>query len=188
MARFLPAASGFRRAIRGKPSGFLGIFKKRRKILHLALTSGKGCGILSMWLAMTNRSADTERRRTWERRTLRGTTGGAGRKRSFFPSRRPRGRDCGPVWLTPVMIGISALSFPSFPVFLMNGPGRTPYRLGPNAARFQLCVLGAGGVFSKALAPSPAVLYNESSHADGAAAPARIRRRNPYADRKVDPS
>ena len=55
----------------------------------------------------------------------------------------------------------------------MNGPGRTPYRLGPNAARFQLCVLGAGGVFSKALAPPPAVLYNESSHADGAEAPAR---------------
>lgn len=77
-----------------------------------------------------------------------------------------------PVWLTPVMIGISPLSFPSFPVFLMNGPGRTPYRLGPNAARFQLCVLGAGGGFAKALAPLPAVLYNRNSYAAGAEAPA----------------
>lgn len=75
MARFLPAASGLRRAISGKPSGFLGIFKKRRKILQIVLTSGGGCGILSMWLAMTNRSADTERRRTWERRTLRDPAG-----------------------------------------------------------------------------------------------------------------
>ncbi len=138
-----------------KTQRFSGNFQKRRKFLHLALTSGKGCGILSMWLAMTNRSADTKRRRTWERRPLRGTTGGAGRKRSFFPSRRARGCGRRPVWLTPVMIGISPLSFPSFPVFLMNGPGRTPYRLGPNAARFQLCVLGAGGGFFKSTCAAP---------------------------------
>ena len=143
-------------------------FKKMQKILHWFLTSGGRCGILRLRLGMTNHSADTERRRTWERRTLRGTTGGADRKRSFFPSRQTRKRGCGPVWLTPVMIGISPLSFPSFPVFLMNGPGRTPYRPGPNAARFQLCVPGAGGGFAKALAPLPTVLYNKSSYAAGA--------------------
>ena len=155
MARFLPAASGFRRAICGKPSGFLGIFKKRRKILHLALTSGEGCGILNMRLAMTNLSADTERRRTWERRPLRGTTGGAGRKRSFFPSRRPRGRGRGPVWLTPVMIGISPLSFPLISCFPHERPRTDAIPSGAKRRPFPVVRSGSGRRFFKSTCAVP---------------------------------
>ena len=73
------AAGHFRKTQR-----FSGNLKKRRKILQIVLTSGGGYGILSMWLVTTNRSADTERRRTWERRTLRDPAGWCWPQKELF--------------------------------------------------------------------------------------------------------